>query len=523
MQRYGARALLTAALLTAIAACKSPEPQFSLNCDELYATNQSGIGFSAAQQAFVHAETTRMLRYQEALDPGYFMRTSREFVQQSKIDRGALCFEQLRVVGRLLFEHEYSFADGLGSTDAKSRPDPFRRVHKGSFGGPETIACVSCHWRGGEAGAGALQDNSMINGDGINTYTSEARNPPSLLGSGVVQALAQEMSAELQTQRAAAVDKAQKSGKTQEVKLTSKGILFGNITVESNGEIDTSELSGVDSDLVIKAFGWRGEFATIRQFAMTSTQVHLGIQSEDLLLVNAKMATPRDIGTGPAQDPDNDGVTNEFTSGQLTSLVLYLASLPMPILVTPEEEPDATALSPGIANLAPKRFEERFLAGQEIFENIGCAICHSPVLVLSDPTFKTTSRTTGKTYSIDLSKEGRHPRLQYSESHKGYPVWLFSDMKRHDLGERAGGKAQEKSDHGQIGDNEFLTRRLWGLGESSPYFYDGRAPTVSAAIMAHDGEAAFAREEFDDLQFEDKANLRLFLLGLGRSKEFVVP
>lgn len=464
-----------------------------------------------------------MLRYREAIEPGYFMQATKKYVRQSEIDRGALCFEQLQTVGRLLFEHEYSFADGLSNSDAKTRPAPFRRIHDGSFGGPETNACVSCHWRGGEAGAGGLLDNSFIQGDGINTYSAEARNPPSLLGSGVVQALAQEMSAELQQERDAALLRAKESGKSEVVVLETKGIGFGKLTISPKGKVDTSTVEGVDSDLVIKPFGWRGEFRTIREFSMTSTQVHLGIQSEDLLLDNASSPTPRTIGDGSSKDPDNDGISSELSSGQLTSLVLYLASLPMPMLAPPKKELERMALTPGVESLATRRFEERFLAGQNLFESTGCVLCHTPMLVLKDPTFVTTSRTTGKSYSVDLSEKGRRPRLQYSENLKGYPVWLFSDMKRHDLGERAKGSSQNNSHHSPLGESEFLSRRLWGLGESPPYFYDGRAPTVDRAILAHDGEAAFAREEFEELNSVEKGSLRLFLLGLGRSQDFVVP
>ena len=48
---------------------------------------------------------------------------------------------ELDDLGQLLFEHEYDFADGLGGgASATSPKGPFRRVHAGDFGGPETIS-----------------------------------------------------------------------------------------------------------------------------------------------------------------------------------------------------------------------------------------------------------------------------------------------------------------------------------------------------------------------------------------------
>ena len=42
----------------------------------------------------------------------------------------------------------------------------------------------------------------------------------------------------------------------------------------------------------------------------------------------------------------------------------------------------------------------------------------------------------GEVLEIDLSRQSERPRIQYDAELEGYPVWLFSDMKRHDLGDR---------------------------------------------------------------------------------------
>ncbi len=504
-----------ACLLLALAACDAPELAPRVECPPF--APSSTLSIEGARSAYRHAETTRELRYREAIEPGFLLRETKPAVAQRKIDRHQVCFRELYTVGKLLFEHEYSFADGLGRDDAKTRPDPFRKVHEGGLGGPETISCTSCHWRGGPAGSGAVSDNSQIGGDGTNTRSADARNPPALLGSGVVQALAQEMNRELQMQRRAIIKSAKNSDSKKRAELISKGVSFGYLSVSGDGVVDTSELVGIDADLVIRPFGWRGEFATLRDFIMASTQLHLGIQSDDLLALPETRAIPR--GPGPSNDRDNDGVISEFSAGQLTALISYVASLQLPIIAAPEVLHDYPSPAEGLRPPDAHNFYERFSEGQRLFNTIGCTTCHTPMMVLSDPIFRTRSEVTGKTLEIDLSKVGEEPRLTYDAALGGYPVWLFSDMRRHDLGSEAAGRHPMK---GQA-PSEYLTRRLWGLASSPPYFYDGRAPTVDGAIMAHGGEGAFAAEAFDELTHVEKGSLRIYLHSLRRAPQLVVP
>ena len=76
--------------------------------------------------------------------------------------------------------------------------------------------------------------------------------------------------------------------------------------------------------------------------------------------------------------------------------------------------------------------------------------------------------------------------------HKNVP--LFSDLLLHDMGSLGDGIAQ--ADAGQA---EMKTAPLWGLRVRAPYLHDGSAPTIDAAIRAHDGEGARARDRFNQL------------------------
>jgi CxxC motif-containing protein (DUF1111 family) len=62
--------------------------------------------------------------------------------------------------------------------------------------------------------------------------------------------------------------------------------------------------------------------------------------------------------------------------------------------------------------------------------------------------------------------------------------------------------------------NDFRTQRLWGLCQHHPFLHDGSADTVRDAILAHGGEAAEARNAYQNLSPEDLSDLHRFLESL---------
>jgi CxxC motif-containing protein (DUF1111 family) len=113
----------------------------------------------------------------------------------------------------------------------------------------------------------------------------------------------------------------------------------------------------------------------------------------------------------------------------------------------------------------------------------------------------------------------RDTALRWDEGLGGYPVWLFSDLKRHDMG------AANAARHVQQGValNDYLTPRLWGVADSAPYLHDGRAPSFDYAIAGHDGEGAAARAAFLALPLNERGPLRVYLMSLRRASRLVVP
>ncbi|WP_170229104.1 di-heme oxidoredictase family protein [Polyangium fumosum] len=410
------------------------------------------------------------------------------FALQTNIDLGAYDLERLFAFGDALFAHEFRGEDGFGD-----RPLPgLSRVHSGVRGGLDTYSCAGCHSVGGPDGAGAPTQNAFLLGDGDRASSANQRNAPHVLGLGFVQALGAEMSSDLGQTRGAALAKAAETGTDVTVSLESKGVSFGSLTAHPDGSLDTSAVVGVDRDLLVKPFGWKGDIARLRRFTEDAARIHFGVQSHVLALQwQVEPDVPR-LGAGPNWwDPDNDGVQREIEEGILTATAVYMAMLETPVILPPHDPALRTRWSNGMA----------------VFEEAGCASCHSPELPLMNVRWDEWPDTTGgPPVELNLMRDGDQPRGTSL-------VRLYSDLKRHDMGE---GLADPHDGAGDVPRSVFLTRPLWGLAETAPYLHDGRAATIPEAIDAHGGEATAARDAFRALDPEDRKDLHVFLLSLTR-------
>jgi CxxC motif-containing protein (DUF1111 family) len=88
-------------------------------------------------------------------------------------------------------------------------------------------------------------------------------------------------------------------------------------------------------------------------------------------------------------------------------------------------------------------------------------------------------------------------------------VWLYSDLLLHNMGTLGDGIFQA----GASG-SEIRTPPLWGARMSAPYLHDGRAPTIDAAIRAHEGEGRIVRDRYLKLNAAQQKLLADFVLSL---------
>lgn len=447
----------------------------------------------------------------DARDPGELIEHAT--LQEHHFDHRKLDNESLFIVGDELFAYLFRPENGWGATrrpanDAGYTPT-LRRIHLGRAGGPDAFACANCHSKGGPDGSGTQTQNAFLRGDGEGTPGADQRNPPHVLGLGPVELLAREMSAELRALADAAARRAKETGDQVEQPLTAKGVSFGTIVALEDGTFDTERVEGVDPDLVVRPFGWKGHQATLRDMIEESLHIHQGLISKRIhLAVRDDGLDPAPYGKGRWFDIDDDGVSLEIDDGMLTTVVGYLAQLEVPVIRPPRD--------PGLLDL--------FAEGRGLFGEIGCASCHVPALVLVDPKLELTpggEESDRKPFVIDVARDGDAPKVEPISAgpRTDYLVHLFSDLRRHDMGQSLASPAPEGTIHAR----HFLTRPLWGLAETAPYLHDGRAPTVHEAIALHDGEGAAARDAYLALDENDRAAVRVFLTSLSRQPKLFVP
>ena len=189
-------------------------------------------------------------------------------------------------------------------------------------GGPNATSCIACHAAPAPNGAGDVALNVVVDpGHTGDPAQFLERNTPALFALGIPQRLAEEMTLELAAQRLSAEAEACAKGSATTA-LSAKSVGFGTLTLERLGEnpcklhSDSSQLSGIDADLVVKPFGWKGSHASLRSFTRDAAHNELGMQAVEL------------VGD---QDGDFDGVTDELTVGDLTALTIYMAALERPV------------------------------------------------------------------------------------------------------------------------------------------------------------------------------------------------
>src|SRR6185503_16413926 len=110
-------------------------------------------------------------------------------------------------------------------------------------------------------------------------------------------------------------------------------------------------------------------------------------------------------------------------------------------------------------------------------------------------------------------------------------VQLYGDLKRHAMGPRLAEPVNEiagddvtpipVNPRNRHTPDTFLTENLWGVGSTAPYMHDGRATTLTEAILEHGNGAAndtsegrFARAAFIARSTADKRALIAFLENL---------
>ncbi|MEO0478911.1 MAG: di-heme oxidoredictase family protein [Planctomycetota bacterium] len=210
-------------------------------------------------------------------------------------------------------------------------------------------------------------------------------------------------------------------------------------------------------------FGWKATQPTVRHQSAGALNGDMGLTTS---------LHPAENHTA-AQLPDLDyhsGGAPEVDDKKLDRIAFYSETLAVPAQRNPEDP--------------------LVLRGEVLFEEIGCAQCHTPI------------QRTGDEACV--------------EAFENVAFRPYTDMLLHDMGPEL---ADEKTD-GDASPVEWRTPPLWGIGlfetvnGHSRYLHDGRARDLAEAVLWHGGEGEASKERFRALSKSQRADLLEFLRSL---------
>jgi hypothetical protein len=450
-----------------------------------------------------------------------------------------LSIPELVDYGKKLFVASWTSQEGAGrpltkgtgamlsdGSDPLIFPRNFNRIS-----GPDTNSCSGCHNKPDVGGGGDIVGNVFVLGQRFDFATFDAfdridtkgavderglpvtlqtiansRKTVGMFGSGFIEMLARQITADLQSIRDATPPGTRRM-------LTSKGISFGYIARRADGSWDTSGVTGLSApalvtsgstppDLIVRPFHQAGNVISIRQFTNNAFNHHHGIQSEERF--------------GLGVDADGDGFVNELTRADVTAATVFQATLPVPGQVI-VDDPEVRA---AVRN------------GRRRFVEIGCGVCHIPALPLDrkgwiytepNPYNPSGNLRPGEApvLSVDLtSEELPPPRLKPTNG----VVWVpaFTDLKLHDITSSPDDPNREPLDMNQPagspaffeGNSKFITRKLWGIANQHSFGHHGLYTTMREAVLAHSGEALASRLAFQSLSDYNRDSIIEFLKSL---------
>jgi CxxC motif-containing protein (DUF1111 family) len=213
-------------------------------------------------------------------------------------------------------------------------------------------------------------------------------------------------------------------------------------------------------------FGWKDQHGSLLSFAADAYLNEMGITSR---LKPTDTTTICKTTTDPEDMPDELGMAN---IDHFTQFIRGTKAPPRD--TTLAATPDAQA-------------------GQKIFENIGCNICH----VESITTAPAGTALNGGAFTVPdaLGNKVIHP---------------FGDFLLHDIGTGDGIVQAGPQDTAA----KLRTAPLWGLRMKARFMHDLASLTLENAILRHGGEATHVKRGFQNLTASEKQQLIVFLKSL---------
>lgn len=212
----------------------------------------------------------------------------------------------------------------------------------------------------------------------------------------------------------------------------------------------------------IGRFGWKAINSSLR------TQ-NANAMSQDMGLTTTIFMDPNCTPSQPICWTAANGGSPEVTDSALDAVTDFMTALAVP----------------------ERRISDvsTFNKGAQLFTQVGCASCHIP------------KQKTGDSLRFPLLSQ--------------QTIYPYTDLLLHDMGAALDDGVKEKNAESY----EWRTPPLWGIGivardPEARFLHDGRASSLTEAIMWHGGEAEAVKTRFTQLPSTQKETLLSFLKGI---------
>jgi CxxC motif-containing protein (DUF1111 family) len=219
------------------------------------------------------------------------------------------------------------------------------------------------------------------------------------------------------------------------------------------------------NDGTITRFGWKAQNKSLAIFAGEAYNVEEGVTNE--LFPNEREDTPSCVFNPlPEDQSDFSQASTIKGSSDVVMFSFFMRTLAPPVAVN--------------------QTDPQVVRGRQAFDQVGCAMCHTPTL------------RTGTSAIAALSNQDAR---------------LYSDLLVHHMGKNLNDGVSQ----GNAGPDEFRSAPLWGLGQRTFFLHDGRTNDLLEAIKAHASKGSEANQvihKFDGLSPDEQQALLVFLRSL---------
>ncbi|EKU99124.1 putative thiol oxidoreductase [Leptolyngbya sp. PCC 7375] len=233
-------------------------------------------------------------------------------------------------------------------------------------------------------------------------------------------------------------------------------------------------------------------------------------------------------GLSRGQKPSMSCATCHITQMKIAEPSVLVANPPKSTVLAPKDCPAET----GNGLIAPKKpgelevtqlYQQAKAAVGDAIPDPAQGVEESIKVLIDEERHQNVDPNLGYLINLTPTDDDRLPSYVYDRLPQNkdgsITIPLFSDLKTHNMGVGLSDITAQAADVEGISipKENFLTRPLWGVGDTGPWLHDGRARSLEEAIMYHGSDGSEAEEvvkAFSELSSDDQDAIVEYLLTL---------